>query len=235
MSTHIAAERGEIAETVLLPGDPLRARWIAETYLDDARCYSSTRNMLGFTGTHRGERVSVQGTGIGQPSLAIYVHELLTEYGARTLLRVGSCGALVAKVAVRDLVVAMSACTDSSMNQLRFEGVDYAPTADFGLLRACVESAERAGAPYHVGPVAAWDSFYSDRPDLLRRLGDYGVLAVEMESAALYTLAAKHGARALTICTASDSVVTGEETSADDRERTFSAMAEIALATATAP
>ncbi|MGH8824066.1 MAG: purine-nucleoside phosphorylase [Jiangellaceae bacterium] len=230
MSTHIAARPGEIAETVLLPGDPLRARWIAETYLDDPTCYSGTRNMLGFTGTYRGERVSVQGTGMGQPSLAIYVRELLTDYGARTLLRVGSCGALVEKVAIRDLVIAMSACTDSSMNRLRFEGVDYAPTANFDLLRACVDEAERAGATYHVGAIAAWDSFYSDRPELLKRLGEYGVLAVEMETAALYTLAAKHGARALTLCTASDSLVTGEETSADERERTFSAMAEIALA-----
>ena len=166
----------------------------------------------GFTGTYKGKRLSVQGTGIGQPSLAIYVHELLTAYGARTLLRVGSCGALAAKVALRDLVIAMSACTDSSMNRLRFEGIDYAPTADFDLLRACVDEAERAGLPYHVGPVAAWDSFYSDRPELLRRLGEYGVLAVEMETAALYTLAAKHGARALTLCTTSDSLVTGEET-----------------------
>ena len=231
MSIHIGAQPGEIAETVLLPGDPLRARWIAETYLDDITCYSRTRNMLGFTGTYKGRRLSVQGTGMGQPSLAIYVHELLTDYGARTLLRVGSCGALAAKVAVRDLVIAMSACTDSSMNRLRFEGVDYAPTADFDLLRACVDEAERAGLPHHVGSVAAWDSFYSDRPELLTRLGEYGVLAVEMETAALYTLAAKHGARALTLCTASDSLVTGEETSADEREHTFSTMAELALAT----
>ncbi|HET6728678.1 MAG TPA: purine-nucleoside phosphorylase [Jiangellaceae bacterium] len=231
MSIHIGARPGEIAETVLLPGDPLRARWIGETYLDDITCYTRTRNMLGFTGTYKGKRLSVQGTGMGQPSLAIYVHELLTAYGARTLLRVGSCGALAAKVALRDLVIAMSACTDSSMNRLRFEGIDYAPTADFDLLRACVDEAERAGLPYHVGPVAAWDSFYSDRPELLRRLGEYGVLAVEMETAALYTLAAKHGARALTLCTTSDSLVTGEESSADERERTFSTMAELALAT----
>jgi len=231
VSIHIGAQPGEIAETVLLPGDPLRARWIAETYLDDITCYSHTRNMLGFTGTYKGTRLSVQGTGMGQPSMAIYVHELLTDYGARTLFRVGSCGALAAKVAVRDLVIAMSACTDSSMNRLRFEGVDYAPTADFDLLRACVDEAERAGMPYHVGSVAAWDSFYSDRPELLRRLGEYGVLAVEMETAALYTLAAKHDARALTLCTVSDSFVTGEQTSADERERTFSTMAELALAT----
>jgi purine-nucleoside phosphorylase len=233
VSTHIAAGPGEVADTVLLPGDPLRAEWIAKTYLDDPICYSRTRNMLGFTGTYRGRRISVQGTGMGQASLAIYVHELLNEYGVKTLVRVGSCGAIVAKVAVRDLVVAMSACTDSSMNRLRFEGIDFAPTADFGLLRTCVDEAERAGVPVHVGPIASWDSFYTDRPELRDRLGDYGVLAVEMETAALYTLAAKHGARALTICTVSDSLVTGEETSAEGRERTFSTMAEIALATVT--
>lgn len=231
VSVHIEARPGQVAETVLLPGDPLRAQWIADTYLDEAVCYSRTRSMLGFTGMYEGSRLSVQGTGMGQPSLAIYVHELLTDYGAQTLLRVGSCGALVEKVAIRDLVIAMSACTDSSMNRLRFEGVDYAPTADFELLRACVGEAERAGMPYHVGSIAAWDSFYSDRPELLRRLAEYGVLAIEMETAALYTLAAKHGARALTLCTASDSLVTGEEISAAEREHTFSTMAELALAT----
>ncbi len=232
VGVHIGAGPGEIADTVLLPGDPLRAEWIAQTYLDDITCYSRTRNMLGFTGSYGGRRISVQGTGMGQPSLGIYVHELITEFGVRTLIRVGSCGALVAKVAIRDVVIAMSASTDSSMNQLRFEGIDFAPTADFGLLRACVEEAERAGVAFHVGPIAAWDSFYSDRPELLKRLGEYGVLGVEMETAALYTLAAKHGARALTVCTVSDSLVTGERTTAEDRERTFTAMVEIALATA---
>jgi purine-nucleoside phosphorylase len=232
VSIHIAAEPGQVADIVLLPGDPLRAEWMAQTYLDDPVCYSRTRNMLGFTGSFQGRPISVQGTGMGQPSLGIYVHELVTGFGARTLIRVGSCGALVAKVAIQDVVIAMSACTDSSMNTLRFEGIDFAPTADFGLLRACVEEAERAGVTFHVGPIAAWDSFYSDRPELLKRLGEYGVLAVEMETAALYTLAAKHGVRALTVCTASDSLVTGETTSAEQRERTFTSMVEITLATA---
>jgi purine-nucleoside phosphorylase len=232
VSTHIAAESGDVADTVLLPGDPLRAEWIAQTYLDDVMCYSRTRNMLGFTGSYRGRRMSVQGTGMGQPSLGIYVHELVTDFGAQTLIRVGSCGSLVASVGIRDVVIAMSACTDSSMNQLRFEGIDFAPTADFSLLRACVEEAERAAITFHVGPIAAWDSFYSDRPELLKRLGEYGVLGVEMETAALYTLAAKYGVRALTVCTVSDSLVTGEAISAHERERTFSAMAELALATA---
>lgn len=233
MSTHIGAAPGDIAETVLLPGDPLRAEWIAKTYLDDATCYSRVRNMLGFTGTYDGRPVSVQGTGMGQPSLAIYVHELLTEYGARTLVRVGSCGSLVADVGLRDVVVAMTACSDSSMNRLRFEGVDYAPAADFGLLRRAADAAEAAGLRVHVGPIMSGDSFYSDRPELTMRLADYGVLAVEMETSALYTLAAKHGARALAVCTVSDSLVTGEHMSAEDRERSFSDMVELALTTVT--
>ncbi len=234
MSTHIGAAPGDIAETVLLPGDPLRAEWIAKTYLDDATCYSRVRNMLGFTGSYNGRPVSVQGTGMGQPSLAIYVHVLLNDYGARTLVRVGSCGSLVAGVQLRDVVVAMTACSDSAMNRLRFEGIDYAPAADFGLLRRTVDAAEAARVPVHVGPIMSGDSFYSDRPELTRRLAEYGVLAVEMETSALYTLAAKHGARALAICTVSDSLVTGEQLSADERERSFAAMAELALTTVTA-
>lgn len=229
MSTHIAAASGEVAETVLLPGDPLRAEWIAKTYLDDVICYTQVRNMLGFTGTYRGRRISVQGTGMGQPSLAIYVHELLAEYGAKTLLRVGSCGGLLADVAVRDLVIGVSAATDSSMNALRFEGFHYAPTADFSLVRAYVEKAEAAGARYHVGQLFSTDSFYHDRSELRDRLTQYGVMAVEMEAAALYTLAAKFGARAMAVCTVSDNLVTGEETSAEERERTFAEMVELAL------
>ncbi|SDT52735.1 purine-nucleoside phosphorylase [Jiangella sp. DSM 45060] len=229
MSTHIAAAPGEIAETVLLPGDPLRAEWIAKTYLDDVTCYSQVRNMLGFTGTFRGQRISVQGTGMGQPSISIYVHELLAEYGAKTLVRVGSCGGLLADVAIRDLVIGISAATESSMNALRFEGFHYAPTADFSLVRAYVEKAEAAGARYHVGQIFSTDSFYHDRPELRDRLTEYGVMAVEMEAAALYTLAAKFGARAVAVCTVSDNLVTGEETSADERERTFAEMVELAL------
>lgn len=229
VSTHIGAEPGEIAETVLLPGDPLRAQWIAETYFEDASCYTTVRNMLGFTGTYQGRRLSVQGTGMGQPSLAIYAHELLTEYGARTLVRVGSCGALAAHVNVRDVVIAMTACTDSAMNRLRFEGLDYAPAADYGLLRRAADAAEAAGVPTHVGSIMSGDSFYTDRPELTERLAEYGVLAIEMEASALYTLAAKHGARALAICTVSDSLVTGEHTSAEERERTFGDMVALAL------
>lgn len=216
-----------------MPGDPLRAEWIAQTYLDDVACYSQVRNMLGFTGTYREQRVSVQAHGIGQPSMAIYAHELLAEYGARTLVRVGSCGALVPKVQIRDLVIAMTACTDSSMNQLRFEGLDYAPAADYRLLRRAADAAETAGLPVHVGAVVSGDLFYNDRPELTKRLADYGVLAVEMETSVLYTLAAQHGARALAICTVSDSALTGEHATADERERTFTGMVEVALETVT--
>jgi purine-nucleoside phosphorylase len=233
VSTHIGAEPGQIAERVLLPGDPLRAQWIAETFLQDAVCYSRVRNMLGFTGTYEGVPVSVQGTGMGQSSIAIYVHELVAEYGARTLVRVGSCGGMRPEVKVHDLVVALSASTDSGMNRHRFEGIDYAPTADFDLLSALVEECRRTDAGVHVGQVASWDVFYSDRPQLRERLAEYGVLAVEMETAALYTLAAKFGVAAAAVCTVSDSLVTGEETSSDERERTFGTMVQAALAAIT--
>ncbi|MEN3306460.1 MAG: purine-nucleoside phosphorylase [Micromonosporaceae bacterium] len=232
MSTHIGARPGEIAPRVLLPGDPLRAKWIAETYLQDAKCYSTVRNMLGFTGRYQDVEVSVQGTGMGMPSASIYAHELLAEYGADTLIRVGTCGALTEDLALRDVIAASSSSTDSAMNRVRFEGlVDYAPVADFGLLRTAVDKAAARGIAVRVGQVLAADAFYTDRPDLFDRLAEYGVLAVEMESAALYTLAARFRARALTILTVSDHIKTGERTSAEDREQTFRQMVEIALDT----
>ncbi|MEJ7707869.1 MAG: purine-nucleoside phosphorylase [Nocardioidaceae bacterium] len=229
MSTHIGAEPGQIAPRVLLPGDPLRAAWIAQTFLGDAECYSSVRAMSGFTGTFRGEPVSVQGTGMGMASASIYVNELIRDYDVHQLVRVGSCGAISEELAVRDVVLAISASTDSAMNRIRFEGLDYAPTADFELLRASVDAAERSGLHATVGRIFSGDSFYSDRPELLMRMAEYGVVAVEMEASALYTLAAKHGRQALAICTVSDHVVTGEETTAQEREQTFSHMVEIAL------
>jgi purine-nucleoside phosphorylase len=229
MSTHIGAQPGQIARQVLLPGDPLRAKWIAETFLDDVTCYSTVRNMLGFTGTHQGIPVSVQGTGMGLPSLAIYVNELIRDYDSQHLVRVGSCGALRDTIGLRDLVLAISACTDSAMNRIRFEGLDYAPAADFGLLRAAHEVAVSRGVPVHVGPVFSADSFYADRPELVTRMAEFGVLAIEMEANALYTLAAKYGRRALAVCTVSDHLVTGQEASSHDREQTFSEMVEVAL------
>ncbi|MDX6359559.1 MAG: purine-nucleoside phosphorylase [Nocardioidaceae bacterium] len=238
MSIHIGATSGEIAPVVLMPGDPLRARWIAETFLDDARCYTEVRGMLGFTGTWRGHPVSVQGSGMGQPSFAIYANELFREYDVQTVVRVGSCGALTEKLALRDIVIATGACTDSSMNRITFEGLDYAPVADFGLLRAAVDAAEArvsggsAVGQTHVGLIFSGDSFYAARPELASRMAAYGVLAIEMEASALYTLAAKFGRRALAICTVSDHIVTGEETTAAERQETFGEMVEIALTAA---
>ncbi len=229
MSTHIAAEAGQIAPRVLLPGDPLRARWIAETFLDDPACYSSVRNMLGYTGAYRGMPVSVQGTGMGQPSLAIYATELIRQYDVQQLVRVGSCGALTEKLALRDIVLAISASSDSSMNTLRFAGLHYSPTADFDLLRAAHEGATSRAVPVTVGQLFSSDSFYPDRPELVDALTEYGVVAVEMECHALYTLAAKHGRRALTVCTVSDHIPTGAKTTAHEREQTFGPMVEIAL------
>ena len=233
MSIHIGAEPGAIAPTVLLPGDPLRAKWIAETFLDNATCYTDVRGMLGYTGNWQGRPVSVQGSGMGQPSLAIYANELFREYGVRTAIRVGSCGAVTEKLALRDVVIASGACTDSSMNRLRFHGLDYAPVADFGLLMAAHDSARaRADVTTHVGLVFSGDQFYNPREELMKPMVEHGVLAVEMEASALYTLAAQHGARALAICTVSDHIVTGEATTSQEREQTFGPMVDIALAAA---
>ena len=229
MSTHIGADAGQIAPHVLMPGDPLRAQWIAKKYLDEAECYTRIRGMLGFTGTYRGEPISVQGSGMGLPSISIYLNELFSEYNVRSVVRVGSCGALTEDLAVRDIVIASGACTDSAMNRVRFEGLDYAPVPDFGLMRAAYEAAERRDAKTLVGLILSSDSFYNPRPDLVQRLVEYGVLAVEMEASALYTLAAKFKRKALAICTVSDHIVTGEETSAAEREQTFGDMVEIAL------
>ncbi len=231
MSTHIGAGPGDVAPYVLMPGDPLRARWIAEKFLEGATCYSEVRGMFGFTGTYRGERVSVQGSGMGLPSLSIYVNELFREYDVRTIVRVGSCGALTEDLRLRDLVIGSGACTDSSMNRIRFEGLDYAPVADFELLRAAHDAyaARDLDVAAKVGLLFSGDSFYSPRPELTARMVEYGVLAVEMEASALYTLAAQLTRRALAICTVSDHIVTGEQTTAQERQETFGDMVEIAL------
>lgn len=232
MSVHIGAAPGQIAPRVLFPGDPLRAKWIAESYLEDVTCYSQVRNMYGFTGRYQGVEISVQGSGMGMPSASIYAQELMSEYGVNTLVRVGSCGALAPSLGVHDLVAAIGAATDSGVNRLHFDGLfDYAPVADFTLLRTAVDVASERGTQLRVGPIVASDIFYHPRPDLYQRLAEYGVLAVEMETAALYTLAAKFGARALTILTVSDVISTGEHISAADREQSFHTMAEIALET----
>ncbi len=232
MSIHIGAKPGEIAEIVLLPGDPLRAEFAAKEFLSDAVCYNRVRGMLGFTGTWKGVRVSIQGTGMGIPSHSIYVSELLREYSARTLIRIGSCGSFQESVALREIVIAMTASTDSGANRLRFAGMDYAPAADYGLLsRACDLAAER-GHRFHAGGILSADIFYQDDPEAWKHWAEFGVLAVEMETSGLYTLAAQAGAKALAICTVSDSLVTGEALSSDDRETSFREMIELALDTA---
>lgn len=235
MSTHIAAEAGQIAPIVLFPGDPLRARWIAETFLEGAELYSETRGMLGFTGTWNGHRVSVQGSGMGQPSMSIYANELFDEYDVQSIVRVGSCGAVTEDVKIRDIIIANGACTDSNINRVRFHGLDYAPVANFALLRAAVEASENEppASAVHVGLLLSGDQFYNTRPELNEAFVKHGVLGIEMETSGLYTLAAYYGRRALSICTVSDHIVTGEETTALEREQTFGDMIRIALQAAT--
>lgn len=229
MSTHIGAKPGEIAETVLMPGDPYRAKWAAETFLEGAVCINQVRGMLGFTGTWRGNRVTIQGSGMGMPSLSIYANELIRDYGARTLIRVGSAGAMLDRIKVRDVVIAMTASTLSTPSRGLFREVNFAPCADFGLLRRAVAAAEARGTPCHVGGIYSSDVFYDERPDLTEAMARHGVLAVEMEAAELYTVAARHGVRALAVLTISDHLLTHEALPAQDRERSFGDMIAIAL------
>jgi len=227
---HIEVDReGLIAETVLLPGDPLRAKFIAETYLDDVICFNRVRNMLGFTGKYKGKKVSVMGTGMGMPSIGIYSYELIHFYGVKNLIRVGSCGSYQEDVKVRDIVIAMGACTNSAYaSQYGLNGT-FAPIASWSLLKRAVEAAERKGIPVKVGNVLSSDVFYNDNPEAWKKWAGMGVLAVEMEAAALYMNAARAGANALCILTVSDSLVSQEETTAEERERSFTQMVEIAL------
>jgi purine-nucleoside phosphorylase len=229
VSNHIGAEPGQIAPTVLLPGDPLRARYIAESMLEDIFCYNEVRGMLGYTGRYKGKRVSVMGTGMGMPTLSIYVNELVSEYEVRTLIRVGTCGAFQPHLKVGDIVLPMTSSTDSSMNKLRFKGMDYAPVASFALLLKAYEVAKERGARVFVGGMFSGDSFYHDDPEWWKLWAAYGVLVCEMETNGLYTLAAKFKVDALSVLTVSDSLVTGETSTAEQREREFPLMAEIAL------
>jgi purine-nucleoside phosphorylase len=233
MSLHIEAKAGEIAETVLMPGDPLRAKNFAETLLEDAVCFNNIRGMLGYSGFFQGKKVSIMGSGMGIPTLQIYVHELLAEYGVKTIIRVGTCGALRKELRIGDLVLAMSASTDSHINKLRFNGQDYAPTADFGLLLSAYNIAISRGVDVKVGSILSSDTFYHDDDETYwKKWADFGALVVEMETAGLYTLAAKFYARALSILTVSDSLVSHESAPSQMREKGYSAMAEIALAAA---
>ena len=228
---HNAAKPGDYADAVLLPGDPLRAKWIADNFLKDARLVNSVRNCLGYTGLWNGKRVSVQATGMGQPSLSIYVHELINVYGVKTMLRVGTCGGLHASVKVRDLILAQAASTDSTIVKDGFGNFSFAPIADFGLLRAAAEKAEAKGMKMHVGNMLSSDIFYHIEPGMAGygRLPSHGVIGVEMESAALYTLAARFGVKALTICTMTDCLVTGESIDAEARQSSLKDMVTLAL------
>jgi len=229
MSIHIGAKPGEIAETVLLPGDPYRAKWAAETFLDDAVCVNKVRGMLGFTGTWRGNRVTIHGSGMGMPSLSIYVNELIRDFDAKTLIRIGSCGGMQDHVAVRDVVLAMSATSVSTPSHSIFKELGYAPTADWSLLKAAADFAEASGKSYHVGGIYSSDVFYDERPDLNAEMERHGILAVEMEAAELFILAARYKRRALAVLTVSDHLKTGEALPSEDRETSFGDMVEIAL------
>ncbi|GAA3630335.1 purine-nucleoside phosphorylase [Flavivirga jejuensis] len=229
MSLHIEAKKGDIAETILLPGDPLRAKWIAETFFENPVCFNKIRGMYGYTGIYNGKRVSVMGTGMGIPSISIYTHELITEYNVKNLIRVGSAGSYQKHVNIRDIVLAMAASSNSGVNKLRFSGADYAPTANFDLFQKAIEVAKNKNIPLKAGNVFTSDEFYEDDFESYKKWSKFGVLCVDMETAGLYTIAAKHSVSALTILTISDSLVTGEHTTSKERETTFKEMIEIAL------
>ena len=229
MTIHIGAEKGDIAPTVLMPGDPYRAKWAAETFLDDARCVNQVRGMLGFTGTWNGHPVTIQGSGKGMPSLSIYANELIKDYEAQTLIRIGSCGGMQTDVNIRDVILAMTASTVSTPSRGIFKDLNYAPCADYGLLSAAHKAASDMNVPTHVGGIYSSDVFYDERPDLNEQMVRHGVLGVEMEAAELYTLAARYGRRALAVLTVSDHLITHEALPADDREKTFGDMVNIAL------
>ncbi len=231
MSIHIGANKGDIAESVLLPGDPLRAKFVAENFLTDPVQYNSVRGMYGYTGEYKGQRVSVQGSGMGIPSISIYATELVEIFGVKKLIRIGSAGSVNKNVKLRDIVIAMSASTDASFNRIRFHGMDYAPTADYSLLEKAVIQARKQKSNFHVGNILSSDTFYADNPDSWKIWANFGIIAVEMEAAALYTIAAKFGVKALTLLTISDHIIDGTQTSSEEREKTFTDMMEIALNT----
>jgi len=226
---HISAQSGDFAETVLMPGDPLRAKVIAETFLEDPREVTSTRNMLGYTGGYRGEPISVMGSGMGIPSMSIYAFELFNEYKVEKIIRVGTCGGVSPQVDVRDIIIAMGASTDSSVNRTRFGGCDFAAMADYGLLEATVSAARAAGISPQIGNVFSSELFYHPKPAIFEMLKAHGILAVEMEAAGLYGVAAEAGKRAVSILTVSDHVLSGASTSADERQNSFQDMMKVAL------
>ena len=232
MGVHISCKGGvKIADAVLMPGDPLRAKFIAENYLENAVLHNDVRGMLGYTGTYKGQPVSVQGSGMGMPSFSIYATELIQEFGAKKLIRVGSCGSMQADLPLGSLVIAMAASSNWAVNKLRFGGADFAPTADFDLLQRAYAEAKKKNIATKVGNIFSSDIFYEDDPNTWKKWAEFGVLAVEMEAAALYTIAAKFGVQALAILTVSDSLVTGEADSPESRQNTYTNMMEVALET----
>ena len=232
MTIHIDASSEDIAETVLLPGDPYRAKWAAHAFLDDVKLVNETRGMLGFTGYWKGSKVTVQGSGMGMPSLSIYVNELIREYNAKTLIRIGSTGAMQENIALRDLILAVTASTISNPSTSIFKDLNFSPVASWELLNKAAKIAETKKLKTHIGGIYSSDTFYDERPDLTKEMTRHGVLAVEMETAELYTLAARYNCRALAILTASDHLITKEELSPSEREKSFSSMVELALETA---
>ncbi|TDE39619.1 purine-nucleoside phosphorylase [Antarcticimicrobium sediminis] len=229
MTIHIGAAPGDIAETVLMPGDPYRAKWAAETFLSDIRQINAVRGMLGFTGTWNGHRVTIQGSGMGMPSLSIYANELIRDYNAQTLIRIGSCGGMQDHVGLRDIILAMTASTLTSPSSAIFRELNFAPCADWSLLNAAATAAKAKGTQTHIGGIYSSDTFYDERPDLNEQMVRHGVLGVEMEAAELYTLAARYNRRALAVLTVSDHLITGASLPAQERERSFADMVEIAL------
>ena len=221
---HINAVEGAFAETMLFPGDPLRAKYIAETFLENVEQVTDVRNMLGFTGTYKGKRISVMGSGMGIPSCSIYATELIRDYGVKNLIRVGTCGAISTDVKVRDVIIGMGACTDSAVNRLRFKGQDFAAIANYELMTAVIESAKARGTKVRVGNIFSADLFYTPDPQMFDVMEKMGVLGVEMEAAGLYGVAHEFGARALCVVTVSDHIRTGEKTSAEERQTTFNDM-----------
>ena len=229
MTPHINAPAGAFADAVLMPGDPLRAKYIAETFLENAEQVTNVRNMFGYTGTYKGRRISVMGHGMGIPSCSIYAKELITEYGVKKIIRVGSCGAVRQDVHVRDVIIGLGACTDSKVNRTRFKDNDFAAIADFELTQAAVQAAKNKGVPVRVGNLFSADLFYTPDVEMFDVMEKYGILGVEMEAAGIYGVAAEFGAQALTICTVSDHIRTGEQTTSEERQLTFNDMIEIAL------
>ena len=229
---HINAQLGDFAETVLMPGDPLRAKFIAENFLEDVIQVCDVRSMFGYTGTYKGKKVSVMGHGMGIPSCCIYVHELIAEFGVKNVIRVGSCGAVHDDVQLMDVVIGMGASTDSKVNRIRFKDHDFAAIADFGLLETAVAQARELNVPVKVGNVFSADLFYSPETDLFDKMEKLGILGVDMEAAGIYGVAADLGAKALTILTVSDHIKRGEKLSSEDRQKSFNDMMIVALETA---